>query len=60
MNWRYLFLSMQGRITRSQFWAGVGVIIGFQLLVQLPVMSAQGIDPERAICRCGSAISPCF
>jgi uncharacterized membrane protein YhaH (DUF805 family) len=27
MDWKYLFLSLEGRINRAKFWAGVGVII---------------------------------
>ncbi|MCG6856861.1 MAG: DUF805 domain-containing protein [Salaquimonas sp.] len=26
MDWKYLFLSLEGRINRAKFWAGIGVI----------------------------------
>lgn len=47
MIWIDLFFSLRGRIARVQFWAGVGALIAFQLVVQLPVMHAAGIDPEK-------------
>lgn len=46
-NWLHLFFSPQGRIPRSRFWLGVGAIVGFQLLVQIPVMNSAGLDPAQ-------------
>lgn len=47
MIWFNLFFSAQGRIARVQFWAGLGVLVAFQLFVQLPIMHAAGIEPDK-------------
>ena len=44
MNWLRLFFSFEGRITRLEFWTGIGLIILFQLMFQMPAMSNAGID----------------
>lgn len=46
MNWFHLFLSLHGRITRSQFWAGLGALVAFQLMVQIPVMNSAGLHAD--------------
>lgn len=47
MKWFHLFFSLEGRITRLEFWTGVGLIIFFQLMFQMPAMSSAGIDIEK-------------
>lgn len=46
INWPYLFLSLEGRITRSQFWTGVAAIVFFQLMVQVPAMRLGQVNPD--------------
>lgn len=35
MDWKYLFTSFEGRINRSKFWAGVGVIFAISILANI-------------------------
>ena len=47
MNLPHLFLSLHGRIPRSHFWTGIGVILFFQFLVLIPLVNAYAIDLDR-------------
>ena len=49
MNWRFLFLSLHGRVPRRHFWLGVAAIVFFQLAAQTPVMNHWQIEPEKAL-----------
>ncbi len=44
MNWQHLFFSLHGRITRLQFWAGIGGVVFFQLLVQSIAIGNGAVD----------------
>ncbi len=35
MDWKYLYTSFEGRINRSKFWAGVGVLFAVGILVNI-------------------------
>jgi uncharacterized membrane protein YhaH (DUF805 family) len=35
MNWKYLYTSFEGRITRSNFWVGVLVLIGVSIVLNI-------------------------
>ena len=35
MDWKYLFLSLEGRINRAKFWAGVGVMFAGAVIAAL-------------------------
>jgi uncharacterized membrane protein YhaH (DUF805 family) len=47
MYWLQLFLSLEGRITRLEFWTGIGLLICFQLMFQVPAVSLGEIDIEK-------------
>ncbi len=54
MDWKYLFTSFEGRINRSKFWAGVGVLIAVSILANivdgiLGTMSASGVGVVSSI-----------
>lgn len=49
MNWRHLFLSLDGRIARRDFWIGMAAIVAAQLLVMVPLMSRWNIDPDAGL-----------
>lgn len=45
MDWKYLYTSFEGRINRSKFWAGVGVLFALGILVNIiDVMLGLGIN----------------
>lgn len=49
MDWKYLYTSFDGRINRSKFWAGVGVIFAIGILVNIvDAMLGLGIDLGNA------------
>ncbi|QPC86619.1 DUF805 domain-containing protein [Mesorhizobium sp. NBSH29] len=35
MDWKYLFTSFEGRISRQPFWIGVGVLIAISVVAQI-------------------------
>ncbi len=44
MNWWHLFFSFDGRITRQDFWLGMALIAGVELLVMVPAASQGAVD----------------
>lgn len=40
MDWKYLFTSVEGRINRAKFWAGIGVLIAIAIVAFLIDMVA--------------------
>lgn len=49
MNWRYLFLSLDGRVARRHFWLGIAAIFLFQFAIQTPLMDRFHIEPDKAL-----------
>ena len=49
INWPHLLFSLDGRIPRSRFWLGVGVLVAFQLFIMIPVQVQNGIDPSLGV-----------
>lgn len=47
MNWFFLFFSFTGRISRSQFWTGMLILLGVELLFFWPL--AQMYGPELRV-----------
>ena len=35
MDWKFLFLSLEGRINRAKFWAGIGVFIAISIVANI-------------------------
>jgi uncharacterized membrane protein YhaH (DUF805 family) len=35
MDWKYLYTSFDGRINRARFWAGIGVLIGVSIVLNI-------------------------
>jgi uncharacterized membrane protein YhaH (DUF805 family) len=44
MNWFFLFFSFTGRISRSQFWTGLLILLGVELLFFWPLLQIYGAD----------------
>jgi uncharacterized membrane protein YhaH (DUF805 family) len=44
MDWRWLFSSFEGRITRAKFWAGIIVLWILAIILNLLVAAAFGIN----------------
>lgn len=45
MNWKYLFLALEGRIPRLSFWIAMAILIVIELVILLP-FGWQRWDPE--------------
>ena len=44
MQWYFLFFSFTGRISRSQFWAGLLALLAVELLIFWPLLQIYGTD----------------